>query len=442
MFFEEWFGGNHMDQAQFVTLLKKKGTGLTMSKNLSAEELSQLEVLFKSEDVTLTTKATMLTALLMLPSTPEEATWMAKLREQPEAILPEALLFLLSLKAVSPFEHLALKVLGGESLSEADCYEAIDYVFDAAVPNYLKAVFLEAERLKRETEVENKAFLSAFYAKSQHQKCRTSSLIDLSVSYDGLNRTPIFYVFCAPLLASIGYPCVLHGVDEVSPKRGQNTHKLLNLAGKNSVKPLSAVVEDIENAQIGWGYVDQSESFPELFALKSLRQEMVKRPFISTIEKLLRPVYHETAHCLVTSYTHPPYKAMLTAVLSEDPGFHRFLILRGLEGSLQLSLEKRAPWVAYHNGVTETDFVAASEYGFENQILGEQCDLAFSLEQGLSALKNEHGNARDSILYLAMVILDKFGLMRPDVSRSALEESLKSGLALSHWEKGMVHAQT
>lgn len=423
-------------QAQFVAILKTKGTGPTMSKSLTEAEFPGLEALFLSPEVHLTTKATLLTALLTLAPTPEEAIWIQKIAKNPTQFLPKELcgLFPSSQRSTdwTPFLSLIHSVIQHQDLTPLQCSEAMHSLIDPAIPDYLKAAFLESERLKRETLEENKAFWNFLWQHATHNKAKVPHLIDLSNAYDGFNRTLYLTPFTAVLLAGAGFPTVMHGLDQISPKNGINPFKILTAAKKNPLNPIDKVIAEIENPAIGWGYIDQSLSCPTLYALQALRFAMVKRPFLATLEKLLQPLAGTQTY-LVTSYTHPPYKLTLSELISSAKTWENSLIFRGVEGSIQLALDRRTPWITPHG----TDFVRPEDYGLSDEVYEGPISVEASLEAGLAALHNQPGYARTAILYQSAVILEKLGLSQGIDMVQHLENTLDSGKALFAWNQGM-----
>ena len=70
-------------QKRLAELLKKKGIGPAGSKSLKEEELEEVLDLFQDDSVSLTTKATMLTALLLLEPTEIESVYIEKIKAEP-----------------------------------------------------------------------------------------------------------------------------------------------------------------------------------------------------------------------------------------------------------------------------------------------------------------------------------------------------------------------
>jgi anthranilate phosphoribosyltransferase len=427
-----------MDSQQTLEeLLRKKGIGPQGSKSLKAQELAELNHLMLNDSVSLTTKATMLTALLTLEANEDEKIWIQKIKKMPEGNLPAELFQFIREEGDGLISYIR-KIIFLQDLSYEECKTCMDLFFNKTVAEYLKASFLEGERLKRETFTENQAFFESLWERVNHIKLDMPVLIDICDSYDGANRTRIFSPFIAALLASCGFPTYLHGVDKVAPKQGATAHQILKYAGKNPLRPGDQIKRDIEDPKVSWGYIDQQIFFPELHSLKNMRKEMVKRPFLATFEKLLQPFHASGGNYIVTGYTHPHYKDELVAQLKHQNLSAAALILKGAEGATQLSLSKDSSYVLYHGTNITDGIINPTQYGL--QVLEAKQDKSLtakeSAEEGLAALRGEKNYARENILYLATTILDKMKLADPIVALELLSKSLDSGKALSHWEKG------
>jgi anthranilate phosphoribosyltransferase len=393
-----------------VTLLKSKGTGPTMGKSLTQDQLNSLPVLLNNEEFPPVTRATLLTALLTLEPTEIEKKFIQTLQQNPN-LLPAPLTVLLPEVHTpqTPFESLVHKVILRQDLTAEEAQQAMEALFDPHIPTLLKAAWLEGERLKRETLVENTAFYNVLWKKCQRITTKLPFVIDLSNGYDGFNRNLYLTPFTAMALAKKGIPCVLHGMDEVSPKKGINPHKILMEMGLNPYKSLEEAKNDLEDPAIGWTYVDQSIFFPELFALKQLRIEMVKRPFIATLEKLLCPILGQKTG-IVTGYTHPPYKHTLTDLLSQNDAVDASLILRGTEGSMQLDLDRKTPWIFVKDTQVTSDYVRPSDFGINEQEQEPDSTITIKdcIREGLDALNGKPGLAKSIIDYQTAVIMRFF----------------------------------
>ena len=70
-----------------------------------------------------------------------------------------------------------------------------------------------------------------------------------------------------------------------------------------------------------------------------------KSLYLSTLEKLLQPIRTLKGNYVVTSYTHPAYRGKMLQLLRHQNQSSKFLIVRGVEGSMQLALDRRTPYI-------------------------------------------------------------------------------------------------
>ncbi|WMJ73722.1 hypothetical protein RCC89_11180 [Cytophagaceae bacterium ABcell3] len=427
-----------MYQERLEELLKKKGIGPSGSKSLKKEELKELEQLFKNTYVSLTTKATMLTALLTLPPTPEEEEWIHAVKHSSLDLLPLPLQDFLSNTPNHPFASTIQKLIAHEELSDAECREGIDFILDNNNPDYLKGAFLEGERLKRESFNENKAFLESLWNHSERVEINTPILLDICDSYDGSNRTPLYSPFLAALLASLGYPTVLHGLDTVAPKMGTTSHQILKAAGKNPLKNLSELANDVVQADIAWGYADQSTFFPRLHSLKKMRKEMVKRPFLATFEKLLQPIHNKGGNHIITGYTHTHYREELVKQLQAQKKCAKAIVLKGAEGSTHTSMTRDTVCVKYDGKDIYDSTVSPEKYRLK--ALERKIDTSLTAEdsanEAIEAFAGKDNYAKHHMVWSATLIIHELtGAPAEDIAQAA-RASLASGTALKHWDKG------
>lgn len=427
-----------MIQKQLEEFLKKKGIGPEGSKSLKENELSKINSLLNNNEASLTTKATLLTALLTLAPTDAEQQWLNNIAQTPEAYLPKDLTPFFNQIEPHPFWKIIRKLISNTELSVNEAEEGMQLLFDTNVPEYLKASFLEGARLKRETFSENSVFFSQLYNRAQRIQTNLPVIIDIADNYDGSNRTRNYSIFVAATLASLNIPCLVHGLDKVAPKEGHTAHQILIAGGKNPYISLQQAEQQLSNKNIQWAYVDQKVYFPELYALKNMRKEMVKRPFLATFEKLLQPVRAISGNYIVTGFTHPHYRTEVVNQLKAQGFTPKALVLKGMEGSTHLSMTKPTIAVLY-NGfeildtpVEPKDFALPPIEEFPDKTV----NASLSLQEGIAALKGEVNMAREKILYLSLVIISKFELMDMAEAKSRIMENLDSGKILTIWEAG------
>jgi anthranilate phosphoribosyltransferase len=424
-----------MAQDKLEELLKKKGIGPLGSKSLSEDEVKLATDLLLHSDVSLITKATMLTALLTLEANPYEAALLAQIKASPKATLPAELGNFIIPDLERTFQNLVNKTIKKEDLNTEEATRAMDFFFDAKEPDYLKAAFLEAQRLKRETFTENQAFFNAMWKRAERITINQQPIIHLCDSFDGSNRTRNFSVFVAALIAAAGFRCVVSSIDSVAPKNGITSHQILHNADKKTLLNIEDASTELQN--LGWTYIDQAVSFPALYAMKDLRKEMVKRPFIATFEKLLQPIRSSTENYIVTGYTHSHYRQELVNLLKEQKQCTKAIILRGMEGSTHISMNKESICVQLNSDIISDSLVSPQQFGLP--VVEEKQDKSIvvqtSLDEGISALNGENNYARQSILYLTAIILSKFELLPLHNLVSQLSILIDNGSALQKFNK-------
>ena len=418
-------------------ILKKKGIGPEGSKSLNKEELDFVDVHYQNSKVSLTTKATLLTALLLLEPNEFESHWLTKVKKNPNQFLPHELLPFLQISDSNDLQNSILKLIRKEELDEGECLLCMTALFNFEIPEYLKGAFLEGERLKRETFSENKFFFNYLWNKVNRVEIDTPFLIDICESYDGCLRSPNYCVFIAALLGSAGFPTIVHSVDHVAPKEGVTSHQIISAAGKLPFNTSIKVAEELMNNSIAWGYLDQSVYFPELYKLKQLRKEMVKRPFLATFEKLLQPIRAVQGNYIYTGYTHPHYRTELVKQLIAQNKICKALILKGAEGSTQLSLTKSTTGVNYNGNETIEVLHSPVNYGLPEPNFNQGYSTPSEIVRlGVQALNGERNEAYFNILYTALVIIDSFNLMDKEKALNLLTNNIMSGKALKFWNSG------
>jgi anthranilate phosphoribosyltransferase len=416
-------------QDRFVAILKQKGTGKTMSKHMDDADLDFVLTHMNHPDAVLETLATLLVAWQQLPATAAEAAAWQRVQSDYATLVPTALHAL-----CQPGDTPVHRSMRGEALSASVIQATLDAFFEGRQPGYDVAALLESLRLREETLDENVAFYTYFRSKTARITVDCPLLIDMATPYDGFNRNYFLQPFVAALLGAIGLPCVLHGVKAVSPKRGLSTHNLLLQAGKNPFMALDRVAQSIMDPTIGWGYVDQSIFCPSLHALVPLRQAMVKRPVLATIEKWLCPLSAQQTLC-VTGFTHPPYKQKTIDIIQRIGVFSRLLLVRGVEGSTLLPFDRRTPFiVADANESVRHDFMAPATVGVSAASIPE-ADPAHTREKGLQGLRGADAAITAYLGYQVVAITQALGMDR-DAVWERVTQAVSSGRAVSHWERG------
>lgn len=423
-------------------LLKKKGIGPEGSKSLQIDELNELADLFQDESVSLTTKATILTALLMLPPTKIEAEWLCNLKINYLEIVPQQLFLFFSSALISTvFETLLLKTLNHTNLNYIEACEAMESLLcDDSIPEFQKGAFLEAQRLKRESFEENKAYFDVLWKHTNRIESTLPILFDISDNYDGFNRYHNFAPFYAAAIASCGYPCIIHSIDRVAPKFGITSHKIIRACNGKTDNSIETILKHVSNPQIAWGYIDQSVFHPLLYKLKTIRKEMVKRPFLATFEKMMQPIQAIHGNHLLTGYTHAHYRKEVAEQLQIQNKVAAAIVIKGLEGSSCPPLNRETIKVTVtKEGISDLT-IHPSEFIHQevNQLPTKNIDIQESVKIGLDALDGIENEAYHQIIYYTSMAISGFGFESKEEVSKKIKSHLKNGIVREHFKRGLL----
>lgn len=313
------------------------------------------------------------------------------------------------------------------------------------------AIFLIALRMKRETDEENKGALNAILDIGESRQVEVDQLISLADPYDGVNRNLPVAPFIPAVLAACGLPCVSHGLDAVGPKFGVTHRHVLQAAGIDVDIDLDSAASRLEDPELGWAYVDQRTFCPGLHDLTGLRQKIIKRQVLTTVEVLAKPLVARDKTHLVTGYVHKPYPAKY-ASLARFAGFEGCLLVRGIEGGVIPSLRQQGLIYRYDNlGQEQAVEITPEDLGIRQNLravplpddegIGSGSDevarirdvrsaASVAADTGIRALQGEPGPAYDSLVYSCSLILWHAGISTCVESAAEwVRQVLDSGLA-------------
>jgi len=323
-----------------------------------------------------------------------------------------------------------------KDLSRDEAEDALALILNDEVSSERAAVFLIAARMKLETLEENIGFWKALDATTLTQDVKLEKLVQVAEAFDGFERTPLFTFYTIPLLAEMGLPAYGHSALPLPPKFGITFEDLLvnhyGISANQTFEQRKTLIE-----KCGFGYLSTQQSHPKLDALKDLRSEIVKRPMLATMEKMLMPLKAKSNY-LATNYFHPGYEESMLAVAPLG-GWDIAVIGNGMEGSILYGVHKTAKLFIHLNriGVQEKKLEASREVDTST---AQQIQGAFTAlkeipatrenvaELGEQALQGKGGPAAPLIAWQAATLGYLFGLFQ-DVPSGyvAAHQILKSG---------------
>lgn len=342
-----------------------------------------------------------------------------------------------------------------------DAKAAMQVILDGKADPVQTAIFFIALRMKRETNEENCGILEALVNSTHQATAPVDDVVDICDPYDGYARGVPASPFMPAVLAALGVNAVSHGLNEVGPKGGATFHKVYKAAGL----PVNLSTEDAARqvGSIGWAYVDQSSFAPKLHDLIPLRQRIIKRQVLTTVETMLGPIRGKNKTHLMGGYVHKAYPPIYEA-LARHSGFDSAMFVRGVEGGIIPSLQQPGKLFSYHGdnelqqrdlsptdiAIEATNRAVPIPEGLPPAPMGDQVAAKYdsdalakvSADMGRAAMKGEKGLMYDSLVYSSAICLTH--LNRYDSIESAANEVRKvldSGLALEKFEAAAANSQ-
>lgn len=341
------------------------------------------------------------------------------------------------------------KVATGPQLSKdldrEDAAAAMRLIMEGKVDPVQSAVLLIALRMKRETMDEYRGVLQAIRDHSCLATADVDDLLDIADPYDGFARGLPATPFLPAVLAACGVPAVSHGVEAMGPKFGATHRMILREAGARIDLDPEEAARRIEDPDTGWSYVDMKAFCPGLHALTPLRNLIVKRTVLTTVENLVGPVRARGRTHLLTGYVHKAYPPVY-ADLARQSGFRSALVVRGVEGGVAPSLQQPGRFFRFHDGGPEEEHTvepadagiradsravplpgSMTDHGDDQGTVDSGALARAAAEAGIAALTGAKGPTRETLIYtgaLALRHLNRAGDLKAGAAmvRAALDD--------------------
>lgn len=338
-----------------------------------------------------------------------------------------------------------------KDLSYDEAYHAMRHILSGDADEVQTSIYLISLRMKRETDEENRGTLQALIDTAHISQAAVDEVVDISDPYDGYTRGVPGSTFVPVVLATMGVPAVLHGLNEVGPKFGATHHKILQAADVDTGLLPEGATQQVES--IGWAYVDQAQFAPRLHDLIPLRQRMIKRQILTTCETMLAPIRGQQKTHYMGGYVHKAYPPIY-ASLARHTGFDSAMFVRGVEGGVIPSLQQSGRLFYYHGGAElEQRDLSPNDVGITAStraiplpqdlppapVLTDEIAAAVDSDAlaeraaalGIAALGGEQGLMYDSLVYSTSICLTHLGKHATIAEAAqAVRDVLDSGGAL------------
>lgn len=258
------------------------------------------------------------------------------------------------------------------------------------------AAFLMAMRMKGEAVEELMGFIDVFRKYSLPYRSFSHSL-NCAGPYDGRRYFPVT-IPVSLLLASVGFPQVLHGSESLPPKLGTSLKELLEGLGVQ-VELEAKEWEDIF-VTLGIGFIWTDLICPPFGRVRHVREQIGLRTFFNTVEKVINPIHSLN---VIIGVNHRTAMERLIQLLPKS-GFETAYIVQGIEGSEDLPIFQTSAIRKVTSWGDEASTIDPGTFGFsgspvEKMTKQEQLRTVLRIIEGDDS--PDIGNEREHVVFNA-----------------------------------------
>ena len=313
-----------------------------------------------------------------------------------------------------------------KDLTEEEAEDALALILDEKVSKIRAGVFLIAARMKLETVPENIGYWRALQSRVSPATVDLDQLLQIADPFDGFERLPYFGFYAIPVIAQLGLAVYGHSSLPLPPKFGITFEEIL----QNHYKVGDGKADRPLLEKHRFGYLSTRDTLPQLEVLRSLRIEIVKRPMLATLEKILMPL-KARKNILATTYFHRGYEVALTEIgkLSQ---FDKVIIGNGMEGTTLFGVKETKLFIQDNNGEAEQKSLSLKTLYDEEtarriakaqeELKPIESTLVTLTKMGESALKTGQGPASLQIASQAGTLTHLSGLF--DTAQEGFDQAL------------------
>jgi anthranilate phosphoribosyltransferase len=340
-----------------------------------------------------------------------------------------------AIKKVATGPHLS------KDLSSEEAKAAMSDVSAGDVDPVQAAIFFISLRIKRETQDENLGNNQALQDGLVQYSANVEQLLLISDPFNGFNRHCPVHAFLPAVLAASALPTLSQGVGEMGPKFGVTHLQVLSSPGVDVELSTVQARDQINDAELGWAYLDQAQATPALFALQDLCTRMIKRPSLASLKKMVMPIKPSSKTYIQIGFLQKAYPSVL-AEMAYAVGFTSALIIRGNEGGVLPTLHEPANFFQAKSGEASSCVLNPANFGLSQTARGvlpiqiEEVTPAETVDIGLQALSGQFGPAFDSLVYGAAIGLWHCGLQNSQQGAADhVRQFYQSGRAKAFFER-------
>jgi anthranilate phosphoribosyltransferase len=317
--------------------IKTVGIGKKGSKPLSKELIEEIIADLQQKNVPAVAQGAFFGALWMKGLTEDEKLFQKVIPLDH----PVSLAKTLTHDAPEWIQNICVRLLAHETLDQQTAHKVGQFLFSDMPGESARGMIASILRVRYETAEEyagllqsmHETFSPAFATKDK----ASQTLIQIAEPFDGVDQSNLI----TPLLAKHiqeQFACtVINLVGRNSgPKFGNNLQDVARKLHGSFLQNSAEIKKEIP--LLGW-YLSQENLSKPLDAWVDLRRQIIKRPFLATLERFVNPL---NVDILIASAFHPPYgEKMLT--ICEQSGHKGAVIVRnGMEGTIAFPLKRPA----------------------------------------------------------------------------------------------------
>ncbi len=333
--------------------IKCVGVGRRGSKPLASDAITHIIEELKTVDKPGVVEGAFVAALLNKGLTKDEEPLMDCIGDPIDYLMAD------ETKEIKSLCDLLLK---GSELNKEQAKVIGKYILSADSNEAVCGLVASALRVRYETFDEYTGILDCIHATISEKFTMSvpagKPVVQIAEPFNGFNKTNLVTPLLAEFVQGLGYRVVTLAGRNSGPKYGNNVQDVARGLGARFLKSSAELIDD--PTPFGF-YLDQPDVSSAMDRWVELRRQIIKRPFMATLERLINPFQSDI---LIASAFHPPYGEKMLDI-AEYAGFKKIIIIRnGLEGGTSFALKRPTKILISNDGKRrEIAFDAQKELG-------------------------------------------------------------------------------
>ncbi len=322
--------------------IKTVGIGKKGSKSLTPQLALEIVEDLKSGKVSDAAKGAFFAALCAKGIEPQEEV-LERAFEPGTLKDPSKLLDAIAFEAPGFVKWVCRQLLTGYTLDKNTAYDLGKFLLSDEPGDAARGWVASFLRVRYETDDEYEGLLRAMgdtlVPSFKGPAPKGDPIIQIAEPFDGVDHSYMITPLLGKALQPKGYRVVHQVGCSSGPKLDMNLWDIAKVLGTTPAVSNSDLAKD--KPDFGW-FFHQSLMSWSLDRWVDLRHQIIKRPFLATLERFINPV---KADILIVSAFHPPFGEKMVTI-AERAGFRGTIVVRnGIEGTIGFPLLKEVKFV-------------------------------------------------------------------------------------------------